>query len=207
MARSGEDVNNFYRNIDGKRRMKIVRKEDDGDNGECCDLGSEKDTAMMMNMMVIFGGPTVGFSTNPETEKRPCFIEINGEKIVCIAQGGECRYNYKYYSPGLNDSKSWTTPIIDKDCPTECCYKVLVCDGHDEKCEGSVTYYPHYNKFRGQYKRYCRNFDKYVNDSGDNDRKTVKDGEDIEGFKDKRVVSERDIKIGRIDEKGKMKWW
>ncbi len=76
----------------------------------------------------------------------------------------------------MNDRKSWTTPIIDEDCPDRCCYKVLVCDGHDDKCEGSITYYIQYNKFRGQFKRYCRNLDKYVNnkenkdDSNDNSK-------------------------------------
>lgn len=123
----------------------------------------EKDVGLLMNKMVLFGGCDVGFSTNPKTEKEPCFIEVCGQKIVCLAQGGECRSNYRYYSPGLNDRKSWATPIIDEDCPDTCHYKVLVCDNHDEKCEGSIIYYPHYNKFRGQFKRYCRNFDNYIN--------------------------------------------
>jgi hypothetical protein len=154
----------------------MARKDNSGNNEECVSRDSEKDAAMMMNAMTIFGGPAVGFNTNPETEKRPCFMVVNGEKIVCLAQGGECRYNYKYYSPGLNDRKSWTTPIVDIDCPDRCCYKSLVCDGHDEKCEGSVTYYPHYNKFRGQFARYCRNFDKFINEDGDKNRQTEKDG-------------------------------
>jgi hypothetical protein len=136
----------------------------------------EKDAALMMNEISIFGGYAVGFNTNPETEKRDCFIEVDGEKIVCIAQGGECRYNYKYCSPGLNDIKSWTTPIADKDCPDQCCFKVLVCDNHDEKCEGSVTYYPQYNKFRGLFKRYCRNLDKFVNNKVNNSEKKEKNG-------------------------------
>lgn len=159
-------------------------------------INGEKDATMMMSAMIIFGGPAVGFHTNPETEKRDCFIEVNGEKIVCMAQGGECRYNYKYYSPGLNDRKSWTTPVVDNDCPDKCCYKVLVCDNHDEKCEGSITYYPQYNKFRGQFQRYCRNLDKFVNvnKDGDESGKTKKDG---------KKVSKRDIKIGKIGEKGK----
>jgi len=153
----------------------------------------------MMNKMVLFGGCQVGFNTNPETEKRPCFIEVDGQKIVCLAQGGECRYNYNYYSPGLNDKKSWTTPIIDESCRDECLYKVLVCDDHDEKCEGSITYYPHYNKFNGQFKRYCRNFDKFVKGSGDEngDRKIEK--------KWKREDNRRDIKRGIVTKKEKGK--
>lgn len=182
-----DDVNN------GRREdKKSGRKEyfpDDRDEVR----DSEEDAAMMMNVMTIFGGPAVGFNTNPETEKRPCFIEIGGEKIVCIAQGGECRYNHKFYSSGLNDRKSWTTPIVDEDCPDRCCYKVLVCDNHDEKCEGSVTYYPQYNKFRGQYKRYCRNFDKYVN-KNDSDKKTGKDDKDIS------ELTRREKNIGRADD-------
>lgn len=184
-----------------RKDIEIVREEDGNDNNEKC--RNERDAAMMMNTMVIFGGPDVGFNTNPETEKRPCFIEIGGEKIVCIAQGGECRYNYKYYSPGLNDRKSWTTPVVDKDCPDRCCYKVLVCDNHDEKCEGSVTYYPHYNKFRGQFVRYCRNLDKYVNQKVNKSGNAGK-GEEGEDRKNRKKTSVRDIKIGKIDEKGKI---
>lgn len=125
------------------------------------------DDAALMNKMIIFGGSQAGFNTNPETEKRQCFIEVNGQKIVCLAQGGECRYNHNYYSPGLSDKKSWTTPIIDESCRDECPYKVLVCDDHDEKCEHSIIYYPQYNKFCGQFKRYCRNFDKFIKENGD----------------------------------------
>ncbi len=147
--------------------MERKNKHEDDDinhyNGDDNVGNSEKDDSMIMNAMVIFGEPVVGFNTNPEANKRPCFIEVNGEKIVCIAQGGECRYNHNYYSPGLNDRKSWTTPIVEKSCPDACCYKVIVCDDHDEKCEGSIRYYPEYNKFRGQFSKYCRNFDKYVN--------------------------------------------
>jgi hypothetical protein len=182
----------------------MARKNDSNNDEECGSIDREKEAALMMNAMTIFGGPAVGFNTNPETEKRPCFMVVNGEKIVCLAQGGECRYNYKYYSPGLNDRKSWTTPIVDIDCPDMCCYKSLVCDDHDEKCEGSITYYPHYNKFRGQFKRYCRNLDKYVNNKVDDSGNVEKDekGKDEKG-KDDRKVSKRDIKIGKADEKGK----
>ncbi len=134
------------------------------DNSKKVEVDKEMEVGLLMNEMVIFGGPKIGFITNPETEKVPCFIEVGGQKIVCLAQGGECRYNHNYYSPGLQDRKSWTTPIIDESCPGECGYKVLVCDDHDEKCEGSITYYPHYNKFNGQFKRYCRNFDKYIDE-------------------------------------------
>jgi hypothetical protein len=118
--------------------------------------------ADIMASVVLFGGSQAGFNTNPETKTRECFIEINDQKLVCLAQGGECRYNHKYYSPGLNDAKSWRTPIIDENCPNQCCYKVIVCDDHGDKCEGSITYYPQYNKFRGLYKKYCRNFDIFL---------------------------------------------
>lgn len=131
----------------------------------------DKDAGIMAGI-TLFGGCRVGFNTNPETETRLCFIEINGQKIVCLAQGGECRYNYKYYSPGMGDAKSWRTPIIDEDCPNQCCYKSLVCDGHEERCEGSIEYYPEYNKFRGFFKKYCRNFDKFgIKDGMRGDRK------------------------------------
>jgi hypothetical protein len=124
------------------------------------------DEVNIMTGVVLFGGPQAGFNTNPETKIRPCYIEINGEKLVCLAQGGECRYNYKYYTPGMGDAKSWRTPIIDEDCPDRCGYKAIVCDNHEEKCEGSIEYYPHYNKFRGQFKKYCWNFEKFLGKKG-----------------------------------------
>lgn len=151
---------------------------DDSDNyGLNKDDGgmSDREVANLMTKIVLFGGPQTGFNTNPETNKRSCFIEVDGEKIVCLAQGGECRYNHKYYSPGLSDTKSWTTPIIDEDCPDQCCFKSLVCDNHPEKCEGSTTYYPEYNKFRGQYKRYCRNFEKYLGHGKQGKDKRIKE--------------------------------
>lgn len=126
---------------------------------------NEANEADLMAAIVLFGGCQVGFNTNPDSNKKPCFISVNGEKLVCLAQGGECRYNYKYYSPGLNDTKSWTTPIIDEGCPNKCHYKVIVCDDHEnngEKCEGSIEYYSQYNnKFDGTFKKYCRNFEKF----------------------------------------------
>ena len=180
----------------------MTRKEDIENGKRNCNDDNERKVAMLMNEMVLFGGPDVGFNTNPETEKRSCFIEICGEKIVCIAQGGECRYNHRYYSPGLNDRKSWTTPIVDNDCPTKCCYKVLVCDGHDKKCEGSITYYPQYNKFRGQFTRYCRNFDKFINQKMSDNENVGKEGEEADR-RNKREISKRYIKIGIIHGKGK----
>jgi len=117
-----------------------------------------KKNVLEIAKLILFGGSQVGFNTNPESKTKPCFIEINGQKIVCLAQGGECRFNDSYYTPGMNDEKSWTTPIIDKQCPNRCPYKVLVCDDHEEKCEGSMEYYPQYNKFRGLFNKYCRNF-------------------------------------------------
>ncbi len=121
----------------------------------------DKDAALMTEI-ILLGGRNAGFNTNPDAKNQPCFIEENGEKIVCLAQGGECRYNHNYYSPGMGDAKSWRTPVIEESCPDACCYKVLVCDKHDAMCEGSIEYYPEYNKFRGQFKKYFRNFDKYL---------------------------------------------
>lgn len=134
----------------------------------------DKDAEIMAGV-VLFGGPHAGFNTNPETKTKPCFIEVDGQKLVCLAQGGECRYNHKYYSPGLNDAKSWRTPIIDEDCPDQCCYKVIVCDEHGDRCEGSITYYPQYNKYR-QFKKYCRNFDKFLVKGKKKEKKGKKEG-------------------------------
>lgn len=41
---------------------------------------------------------------------------------ICTAQAGECRYNYKYYTPGMNDAKSWSQPCADNTCPERCGY-------------------------------------------------------------------------------------
>lgn len=66
--------------------------------------------ASLMAEVVLRGGPQAGFLTNPGERDRQNFIEINGEKIVCTAQGGECRSNPNYDAPGLRDAKSWKTP-------------------------------------------------------------------------------------------------
>lgn len=81
--------------------------------------------------------------------------------MVCLAKGGECRYNYRYYTPGLGDAKSWTTPVIDRSCPDRCPYKSLVCDNHGDhhKCVGAWVPYPQYNKFQGLFTWYCRTLD------------------------------------------------
>lgn len=137
------------------------------------DREGAKDVDIMV-ATILSGGHQAGFNTNPKSGSTPNFIEVGGQKIVCIAQGGECRSNYNYYSPGLNDKKSWTTPIIDESCPDHCHYKVLVCDDHGEKCEGSMEYYPQYNKFYGIYRKYCRNFDKYIKKDAGGKRKKKK---------------------------------
>jgi len=130
-------------------------------------ISGMEDDAAIMAKLILYRGVEVGFRTNPNMKNSEPFIEVNGEKVVCIAQGGECRYNHRYYSPGLSDAKSWTTPIIDKSCPDQCCYKVLVCDNHGGKCESSIEYYPQYNKFAWLYKKYCRELDKLKDDKTD----------------------------------------
>lgn len=125
--------------------------------------------AEIKRKIILFGGPQTGFLTNPKINNARILqhIEIKGQILVCIAQGGECRNNHKYYTPGMNDGKSWTTPIIDESCPNRCHYKCIVCDNHDGKCEGSIEYYPVYNKFAGQYRIYCREFEKFDINDGD----------------------------------------
>ena len=116
-----------------------------------------------MELMVLYGGPKVGMMTNPDSYKRPNHIVINGEKVVCRAQGGECRQYGEFYSPGLRDPDSWRTPIISHKCEDRCPYKYLVCDEHDHSTDEDVGVfipYPHYNKFQGQFTRYCRDFDR-----------------------------------------------
>lgn len=116
-------------------------------------------TANLIRNSVLLGGPQVGFSANPDMKNRPSFIVVNNEKVVCTAQGGECRHNENYYTPGMRDEKSWTTPIIDETCPNCCGYKMLVCDNHPKgECKTRIEYFPEWNKFRGEFTAYCREF-------------------------------------------------
>ena len=41
---------------------------------------------------------------------------------ICTAQGGECRFNSRYYTPGMRDAKSWQPPCADHTCPERCPY-------------------------------------------------------------------------------------
>ena len=41
---------------------------------------------------------------------------------ICTAQPGECRYNSRYYTPGMRDAKSWSEPVADDTCPDRCYY-------------------------------------------------------------------------------------
>lgn len=43
---------------------------------------------------------------------------------ICMAQGGECRFNRRYYTLGMADAKSWSMPCADNSCPTRCPYLV-----------------------------------------------------------------------------------
>lgn len=40
----------------------------------------------------------------------------------CTAQPGECRFNSRYYTPGMGDAKSWSDPCADESCPERCPY-------------------------------------------------------------------------------------
>jgi len=98
-----------------------------------------KEQAVIMNALVLSGAFDVGMKTKPDLKNRPSFIEINGEKVVCLAQGGECRQSGQFYFPGgLNNPDSWKTPIISRGCDDRCPYKYLVCDGHDHSDDDSV---------------------------------------------------------------------
>jgi len=126
-------------------------------------LGENREEAHTMELLVLYGGQKVGMMTNPDRADRPNFVQTNGEKIVCLAQGGECRQYGEFYTPGMNDAGSWKTPIISHKCEDRCPYKYLVCDGHDHAPEEDVDIFIpflQYNKFRGQYKTYCKDFDR-----------------------------------------------
>ncbi len=110
----------------------------------------------LMRLMALTGDDRVGHNMNPDISMRPSFIEIFGEKIVCLAKGGECRLNNKYYTLGMNDTKSWTTPIIEVVCPHNCPYREHVHDNHIGECKNVFKPFPHYNKFRGEFESYCK---------------------------------------------------
>lgn len=123
----------------------------------------DPEEARNLELIVLYGREKTGFSTNPNLEERPTSIVINGEKIVCTAQGGECRRYGEFYSPGLRDTGSWRTPIISAKCENSCPYKYLVCDGHNHTDEEDVfifTPFPQYNKFRGEFTTYCKDLDR-----------------------------------------------
>lgn len=116
----------------------------------------------LISNAVLFGGFDAGMSTNPDTKTRPHFIIVDGEKLVCLAKGGECRERDEFYTMGMRDSKSWKTPIIAKECSDRCPYKYSVCEGHDHSEDDVFVFtpYPEYNKFRGEFVTYCKNFAK-----------------------------------------------
>jgi len=99
-----------------------------------------------------------GFLTNPDKD-RPHVLETGGEKLVCLAKGGECRHYGEFYTGSLNSKESWATPIISEGCPNRCPYKYLVCDGATHEGHDYVEYYPEYNKYRGEFTRYCKHFE------------------------------------------------
>ena len=41
---------------------------------------------------------------------------------ICTAQPGECRFNHRYYTPGMRDATSWSMPSADESCPERCPY-------------------------------------------------------------------------------------
>jgi hypothetical protein len=104
----------------------------------------------------VLSCPKAGFLTNPD-KTRKHFIEINGEKVVCLAKGGECRVYGEFYTGSLNSKESWVTPVISESCPNSCPYKYLVCnDLH--KDHDYIEYYPEHNKYR-EFQRYCKHFE------------------------------------------------
>jgi len=70
------------------------------------------------------------------------WLEINEQKVVCMARPGECRNNNWHYSSGMRSDQAWSTPFVLNSCPNSCPYKYLVCRGlgHSEKCHGHMDY-------------------------------------------------------------------
>lgn len=52
----------------------------------------------------------------------PSNVGNRSDGKICVAQAGECRYNHRYYSPGMRDSKSWSMPCADDSCSDRCGY-------------------------------------------------------------------------------------
>lgn len=120
------------------------------DTPQVCDECSRQEETFtetnIMRELVQYGN--AGFMTNTE-ENIYKWLVINGEKVVCLAQGGECRRNPRFYSPGLDDPRSWRTPVIDKSCPDNCPSRYIVCDNHGDhkSCIGAWRPKVEFNKF------------------------------------------------------------
>lgn len=124
----------------------------------------DEEAARVMTKMVLFGGHDVGIMTNPDLKNRLNYVEINGERVVCLAQAGECRVSGQFYSiSGLSNPDNWKTPVASESCPDECPKKYLVCDGHNHEEDSDVGIFiinPDRNKFAGQFTRFCKDFDR-----------------------------------------------
>lgn len=55
---------------------------------------------------------------------RPSRAGNRRDKKVCDAKPGECRYNNKYYTPGMRDAKSWSMASSDETCDIKCPYLI-----------------------------------------------------------------------------------
>lgn len=73
----------------------------------------------MFNNIFIY---TVNLSAACNT--RPSKHGTRKDKKICDAKPGECRYNRKYYTPGMMDEKSWSLPIADDTCSNKCVYLI-----------------------------------------------------------------------------------
>ena len=66
----------------------------------------------LFTMVSLFGAMANGPSN--------CGVREDGK--ICTAQGGECRFNRQYYTPGMRDAKSWAMPCANETCPGQCSY-------------------------------------------------------------------------------------
>ena len=66
----------------------------------------------LFNMVSLFGAMANG----------PANTGDRADGKICTAQGGECRSNSKYYSPGMRGAHSWSMPHADNTCPERCPY-------------------------------------------------------------------------------------
>lgn len=88
-------------------------------------------------LVTLFGGPRAGMAGSPGKQPLPL---ADGRILVCTAQRGECRYNYRHSD--TSTEKGWTLPQVIPSCDRRCCYREEVADAASD---GARTANPEYD--------------------------------------------------------------